>query len=94
MRETAVRLLGLTIIASAVALQLKFGLTLVGGRMAEVGESFEFSGPGLVELFEAVIAPNGFVWLSNFPYLIAVGLLLCFASKPISRWIAPRGGAA
>ena len=93
MRETAVRLLGVAVIANTLAHQLKFGFEASSSRLALSVEPFEFSGPGFVALFEGLAAPGVF-WFNNFPYLIGVGLLLCFASKPISRLIAPRGCAA
>ena len=87
MRETAVRLLGLFLVLRALVWIAQTYLKFADLDAGE--EGFEFSGPGLVELFEQITDSPLPFWSSIFPYTLAVGLVFCFAARPISRWITP-----
>lgn len=96
MRETAVRLLGVFVIAMTAADFIGSQLEIASRVLQESGESLEFSGPGLVDLFESL--GGGGLTLSflhsYYPYTLAAGLLMCFASRPISKLVAPRAATS
>ena len=87
MRETAVRLLGLLLVLQALAMTVQTYFETIG--MTVPSEGIELSGPGLVELFQQITTSPLSFWSSIFPYTLAVGLVFCFAARPISRWITP-----
>lgn len=85
MRETLVRLLGILLVTTGVAEHWTLSVQIVGSGMDGHLD------PWSVSLLDVLLAPFRGVLIvsSSAPFLMGVGILLCLASGPISRWLAP-----